>query len=146
MANKLLRINQSTVPDYAWPQHVKVHRPPPTTTNLLGEPGGAQGFPWLVLRWDRASGRARRWWEAFIGEGRESVRLNYVAAPDTRATGTVTIGGTQYANHSAWSSGILWRPQFDEGVTHRWYTEGGTERDFDEGGMTIRISELGRRF
>lgn len=133
-----LQINQSAVPAAHVPHRLIVLEPRPTATNLYGEPVGAQGFAYAILSWDWMSVTTYQWWTAFIGTGKQSVRLSYVKLAGYNA---VASGG-----YNTWQSGILHKPDIAEDAAQDQYQPSGSFASRINGRVVIRITELGRRF
>lgn len=135
---RLFMVNGAVVPDYAIRpvRTVGVQYGDTGAVDLFGRPVGARGWPYIVLRWERISLCGLQWWERLIQDGYNSAPVVSLTLPDKR--GKRRIDGHLY--HNTFTRGILWRPVVDESGDIKVYNN----EEWIEGGVTIRITELGR--
>lgn len=134
-------IERSVVPEYARPQDYDLVWPESTADNLEREPVGFGLYPTAVLTWERITGEALRWWLSWFAPGARSQRLSNVIVPNWYTSGSVTVSGVVYPNHSLYASGSLTWPQRSGGRGHGYAGDGS---GILEGRTVIEIRELGR--
>ena len=140
----LLRVNNDIVPSYAMPTYTAGVMYPNGggIVDLFGRPVGARGWPSIELRWDEISMRGLTYWQSLIDPQFLSAPIIGLTLPDSRSTKRLE----GYAYHSKFTRGVLWQPELDPGGTWGIYGNKGTPNGemYFEGGVTIRITELGR--
>jgi len=145
-----IKINGAFPPRYAWPQWFSVTYSETTARSLNYMPVGAQGFPSIILSWDRMRDSGLRYWLNLIPAGKRGVQLtsielaNYPTRTSIEEEVEMPGGGTYvFPHYNEWESGILEFPVWGTDVYAKVY---GLLRDrtfWVEGSHSITISRVG---
>jgi hypothetical protein len=145
----LFKINNKAVPEWARPPRdgfSPVFYPRANgRRDLMGRPGGARGFGYMLLTWEVISARAFRYWaHDIVGDGFQFYEAFGIVVPDPERGQPVNTA-LQY--HSSFRYGVIEKITLEETVRAQYLgTCPVTQRQqvLMGGRATMRISQLGR--